>query len=98
MKEEEFECLHSILKSFESYSTELCSKGSVSDICGCFNELLKRADELKKDHDEYLDRPCESIKVSFISRELEESLDMTCKNVVGQIQGIFRIFKTTSNL
>lgn len=96
MEKEEIEHFRIIFKSFESYSTELCSKGSASDVFGCFHDLLRRAEELHKDHDEYLGRPRESIKVSFKATDTRALPDTTDKNIVGKIKSKIYYFLNCS--
>src|SRR6218665_1452426 len=95
IEKEEIEHLHITYKSFEAYSTELCSKGSASDICGCFDDLLRRAKELCKEHDEYLVRPCEPIKHSFKATDFGALPNTSDKNIVGKIQSKFCSLKFT---
>lgn len=71
------------LRSFEAYCAELRSKGSAIDICGHFDELCNRAEELERDQKELLNRPSSSIEVSFIVSDF----DMSRHNIVGQIRG-----------
>jgi len=76
-----------ILKGFEEYCIELVSKGSPSDICSSYYELILRADGLEKDHEEFICRPHKSIEVSFKATDLREVVNKFNNNVVGIIHG-----------
>ena len=72
MEEKDRNCL--ILRSFETYCTELRLKGSASDICSAVDELFVRADELKKDHDAFVGRSHQSIRIYFQPTDLGDVL------------------------
>src|SRR6218665_3879799 len=76
-----------ILKGFEDYCTELVSKGSASDICSSYDELVLRADGLKKDHETFVARPHISFEVSFEATYLEDIIQTFDGNVMGIIHG-----------
>src|SRR6218665_994033 len=76
-----------ILKGFEDYCTELVSKGSASDICSSYDDLVLRADGLEKDHQAFIGHPCKSVEVSFDTTDLREALQKFNNNVVGTIRG-----------
>src|SRR6218665_1185785 len=61
-----------ILKGFETYCIELISKGSASDICSSYDELILRADGLEKDHRAFIGRPRELVEVTFKATDLRE--------------------------
>ena len=84
---EEIDRCCTILKSFEAYCTELISKGSASDICSSVDELVIRVDELERDHEAFIGRPCQSSEVSLEITDLKEVLQKFSNNVVGRIQG-----------
>src|SRR6218665_277732 len=77
-----------ILKGFKDYCTELVSKGSASDICSSYDELVLRADGLEKDHEEFIGRPHKSVEVTFKATDLRDVLQEFDNNIVGIIQGI----------
>jgi len=76
-----------VLKGFEDYCTELVSKGSASDICSSFNEVILKADWLEKDHKVLLGHPCKSVEVTFDATDLRETMQKFNNNVVGIIHG-----------
>lgn len=88
IEKEEVESLHAILKSFESYCNELRSKGSASDVCGCVNDIIKRVDELGKDHKAFLSRPFSAVDVSFEATDLQAPYALSSINTLGRIQGL----------
>src|SRR6218665_3569080 len=61
-----------ILKGFEEYCTELVSKGSASDICSSYDELVLRADGLEKDHEGRIDLPRKSVEVTFKATDFRD--------------------------
>ena len=75
------------LKGFEDYCTELVSKGSASDICSSFDEIILRANGLEKDHEVFIGRPCKSVEVTFEVTDLKEVIQKFNNNVVGIIRG-----------
>jgi len=76
-----------ILKSFESYCTEMISKGSASDICSSVDQLIVRADELGKEHEALIGRPRQSAGIYFQATDLGDVLQNTDSNCVGKIEG-----------
>ena len=78
---------YTILKSFEAYCKDLISKGSASDICSSFNQLIGRAIELGRDHEVFVGRPHHSVEVSFQATDLGEILQKS-NNFLGIIKGI----------
>ena len=93
---EEIEHIYSILKSFETYCTELRLKGSPCDVCDCVDELVKRANELEKDYREFIDRPYKKTKVSFKPTDLGKLLSTSQDNIVGQITAQGRLLSRWS--
>lgn len=75
------------LNSFEAYCTELRSKGSASDICGFYDELCHRAEELERDQEAFLNRLCSSIEVSLEVSDFEIPIDISTHNIIGRIRG-----------
>ena len=78
-----------IFRSFETYCTELISKGSASDICSSVDQLMCRADELEIDHKAFIGRPHQSVEIAFQTKDLRKVLRKS-NNFFGQIKGIFR--------
>src|SRR6218665_432974 len=76
-----------ILKGFEDYCTELVSKGSASDICNSYDELILRANGLEKDHEEFIARPRKSVEIFFQRTDFREVIQKFSNNIVGIIQG-----------
>src|SRR6218665_1812966 len=76
-----------ILGSSEAYSTELTLNGSASDICSSVDELIAKADDLERDHKSFINRPRESIEVSFHATDLGDALQIANGNFVGNVQG-----------
>lgn len=86
-----------ILKGFEVYCTELVSKGSASDICSSFDELIHRTDWLEKDHKAFIGRSRKSVKVSFKTTIMFwEVIQKFNSNVVGIIRGNVLGFKNAN--
>ena len=84
---EEIEHIYTILKSFETYCTELRSRGSACEVCDCVDELVKRANELGEDHRTFICRRHQEAEVSFKDTDLRDHLSISRGNIVGQIQG-----------
>src|SRR6218665_520587 len=80
-EKEEIDCIHNMLKSFETYCTELISKGSAGDVCSCMGDLISRSNELEKDHEAFTRRPYRTVEFSFTAGTISE------ENVIGRIQG-----------
>lgn len=91
-EEEEIDRIHTIFRSFETYCTEVRSKGSSFDICSCVDQLMTRANELEKDHETFIGRLYRSSEVSFKPADCNEVLNSSSSNVVGQIQGTILIW------
>src|SRR6218665_2975895 len=72
VEEEEIERSHAILNSFQTYCTELSSKGSPCDVCDCVDEMVARANELGKDHEAFIGRPYKKTEVFFTATNLGE--------------------------
>src|SRR6218665_3256933 len=70
MRLEEIDKSCLILSSFVAYCTELRSKGSASDICSSVDQLIVRADELKRDQEKFFGCPHQCTKVTFQARDL----------------------------
>ena len=86
-EKKEIERKHTILNSFETYCTELISKGFAGDVCSCVSELITRANELEKDHEAFTRRPYRTIEFSFTAG------DISGGNIVGRIQGKNFLFR-----
>ena len=56
-----------ILKGFETYCIELISKGSASDICSSYDELILRADGLEKDRRAFIGKTVTVVIVRICS-------------------------------
>lgn len=83
---EDVDIRFTIMKSYDAYCTDLKSKGSASDICGGVDELHRRADELEKEHEQFLALPYPSVEVTFKPTDLDGFLQ-TEKNIVGKTEG-----------
>ena len=84
-EKEEIERIYTILKSFEIYCTELSSKGSPCDVCSCVDELVKRTNELEKDHEAFLGPPSKKPEVSFKATDWKQLISTPQDNTIGQI-------------
>lgn len=69
---------------------ELKSKGSPSEICSCVDKLTERADELEKDHEAFISRPCRLKEVSLNATDL--GVNTWRGNIVGRIDGNISLF------
>lgn len=73
------------LRSFQTYCTEMKSKGTPSDICCSANDLRARGKDLRGIRTTQIPLQTSSIKISFAASKLEESWKM--ENIVGSIKG-----------
>lgn len=53
------------------------------------NELVTKVDELEKEHEAFIGRPCQLSEVSFKATDLERIVNTSSRNVLGRIQGKF---------
>jgi len=89
-EKEEIERRRTILESFEVYCTELTLKGSANDICSSVDQVIARADELKRENEAFIGRPHKSVEVSFQATVLEDVLKNAGSNFVGKVEGNIR--------
>src|SRR6218665_3067398 len=90
-EKEEIERYQIIFESFEAYCTELRSKGSACDICSSVDQIIARADEMERQHEAFIGRPHQSVKVSFQATDLGDILQNGSSNFVGKLEGIILI-------
>ena len=84
----EIDHIHTVFENFETYCHQLIRKGSDSDVCSYMEELIKRANELEKDHKEFISRPVHMTEISFENADLRVG-GLPCNkltNIMGRIE------------
>lgn len=76
-----------VVKGFEGNFTKRISKGSVIDISSSIDELIARVDELEREHEAFIVRPPESVKIYFETTDLREVIQKSNNSVVKLIKG-----------
>lgn len=76
-----------IVESFQSYCSEVRSKGSPGDVCASANDLHTRSNELQQLHQSCIRVPVATFNCSFCKMELEEILELRDNNILGCMKG-----------
>ena len=77
----------SCLETYNSYCQTIMAKGSASDICRAFSDLSARAVELQQQCQSMIEREIQSINFRLRKSEAVESLEESCVNFIGEIEG-----------
>ena len=75
-----------IFESFVAHGTVLKAKGSPSEVCGSVDSLIARANELRKENDEYLRTQNKPLEFEFIATD--HNALQNAGNIIGKLSGI----------
>ena len=77
----------SSLQTYNSYCQTIVARGSASDICRAFSDLSVRATELQRQCQPAIELEIQSFNFCFRKSELEDILEESCDNLIGEIAG-----------
>lgn len=83
---EETERMITIMQSFESYCTEIRTKGSATELCDCVDSLIERATDLDREYSDACDVPLCVAEVRFKTTD-QELLMQNVSNIIGELEG-----------